>query len=480
MRDDSDDSTPRDARDADHIWLRQSVTFSVNGRTRTLEMALPLRPGATPDEVDALLDEADAGMRRLSQRLDAHLAELAEVSPAPAPAATIRPDVRPAAAPTMPPTTPPAMPPPTAQTPTRRPTTPQSAPTPPAPAPAAKTAPASGAPDLTRPEFLAALRAMGLDVRSAMERLGVRSLDGLNLREALDLLDRQAVRDGDASPAAPARVSDERAAALAAMPAPIGRADAARFEEEDDGPDFELSYPDPDDLPDHDEALADEDFAPEIMAPAAAPLADVPDLNELLGATAAAPAMPQPAQSAPKSAEAEPEPAEEPAEEPHVARARAVIADLRAAHTGGQPTGQQRSAYQHVVVSELGETRAAGVIRAVWNLTPEKLGSEQYDALIRWGKLDTFGDEVEAVLELLRAEYRAAQQRNAAERATPGASPATPAAPAATPAAAPPTPRRPSQSAPAEQPPGARPAPRGRSSSARSQAGSQAGSQGGA
>ena len=71
-----DDSITRDARDADHIWLRQSVTFSVNGQTRTLEMALPLRPGATPDEVDALLDEADAGMRRLSQRLDAHLAEV--------------------------------------------------------------------------------------------------------------------------------------------------------------------------------------------------------------------------------------------------------------------------------------------------------------------------------------------------------------------------------------------------------------------
>ena len=63
-------------RDSNHIWLRQSVTFTVNGQTRTVEMALPLRAGATPGEVEALLDEADAGMRRLSRRLDAHLAEL--------------------------------------------------------------------------------------------------------------------------------------------------------------------------------------------------------------------------------------------------------------------------------------------------------------------------------------------------------------------------------------------------------------------
>jgi ribosomal protein L12E/L44/L45/RPP1/RPP2 len=322
---------------------------------------------------------------------------------------------------------------------------------------------------------------MGLDVRSAMERLGVRSLDGLNLREALDLLRRQALRDGAAPPAD----------SPAAPPAPIGRAEAARFEEEDDGSDFELSYPDPDDLPDNDEELADEDFAPDVAAatPPASVTGDVPDLDELLSATAAAPVAAAPAPAQPPQASQEPS---EPEEEPLVARARAVIAELRAAHTGGQPTGQQRTAYRHVVVDELGETRAAGVIRAVWSLTPEKLGPEQYDALIRWGKLDTFADEVEAVLELLRAEYRA-QQRNAAQSATPGASPvatppATPTEPAATPAATPAARRRPTQSAPqsapAEQPPAARPAPRGRSSSAGvdagARAGSQAGSQGGA
>ncbi|HEX8730381.1 MAG TPA: hypothetical protein VF739_17255, partial [Ktedonobacterales bacterium] len=103
MRDDSTPRDPHDVRDADHIWLRQSVTFSVNGQTRTLEMALPLRPGATPDEVDALLDEADAGMRRLSQRLDAHLAEVSATPAAPIPAPAPAPERRAAERPAPPP-----------------------------------------------------------------------------------------------------------------------------------------------------------------------------------------------------------------------------------------------------------------------------------------------------------------------------------------------------------------------------------------
>lgn len=299
-----------------------------------------------------------------------------------------------------------------------------------------------------------------------MERLKVRSLDGLNLRESLELLRRQSLRDGEApEPPAnastrPPAISEERAAALAAMPAPIGRADAARFEEEEDGPAFEVSYPDPDDLPGLDDDFAEEEFAPQEMTPAAA-LDDVPDgLNEPPTApVAAAPATP----TAPPEAEEQQEP-------PAVIRAREVIATLRAAHTGGQPTAQQRKAYANMVVGELGEAKAAGVIRAVWSLTPDKLGPEQYDELIRWGKLDTFADEVESVLDLLRAEW-IAQHGGAQPASQPAAPAAQPAEPPTKPAA-----RRPAASAsegaaehaPQEQPPAPRSSSRGRSASANS------------
>jgi hypothetical protein len=196
------------------------------------------------------------------------------------------------------------------------------------------------------------------------------------------------------------------------MPAPIG---VPRFDEEDDGPEFEVSYPDPDDLPGDDEFDGEGDFAPHEVAaapsaatPAAsAPLSDVPDLEELLnGATAA------------------------PAEDALTTRARAAIAALRVAHPGGEPTPHQRNAYKNIVIGQLGEAKATSVIRGVWDLTPDRLGPEHLDAFIRWGKEDDFAEEVDTALTILRAEYaaRAAQEKAGAET-SPSSKPASPEAP---------------------------------------------------
>lgn len=464
MREES--SGARDARDPNHIWLRQSVTFSVNGQTRTLELALPLRPGATPDEVEALLDEADAGMRRLSSRLDAHLAEVTGAAPSASPSAPERherperaeraerheapPAPRPAA-PTRPVEAAPASvekvekP---AEKPAPRPTTA------PATAPAASpatAAPAASGPDLTRPEFLAAVGVLGLDARTVMERLNVRSLNGLNLREALDLLRRQVVRDGGVSTGpSPASATSQSPAAHAERPAPIG---APRFDEEDDSPTFELSYPDSDDLPGEEEFESAEDFAPLEATPAttpsaqasSAPISDVPDLEELLNGGA-----------------------RKAAEDATTTRAREVIATMRAAHPGGQATPHQRTAYQHVVIDQIGEAKAASVARAMWTLTPEQLGPEHYDAFTRWGKEDDFAEEVEAALAILRAEYAAERAAKQSGKSSAPASAQPTAKPATKPADAPPARR-------AAQEPAERPAPpRGRTTSARN------GSQGGA
>src|SRR5260370_42509392 len=61
-------------RRGEHIWLRQSATFAVDGQTRMVEIAIPLRPGASAEEVEALLRQADAGMERLRHHLDARVA----------------------------------------------------------------------------------------------------------------------------------------------------------------------------------------------------------------------------------------------------------------------------------------------------------------------------------------------------------------------------------------------------------------------
>src|SRR5690242_8879808 len=283
--------------DGGHIWLRQAATFTVAGQTRTVEIAVPLRPGADAEEIEALLREADAGLERLSRHLDARMAALAGLSPgsgeiaepdAPvsaAPAAhpampagavaeTAEPPARPAAAPTpartpdagaretptpRPPATVPTHEPPAA---TRArpsgplPASPAAAAHPtPAPSPAAPSPAAASAEPLSIADFLAAARQeFGYNPKQAMERLSVRTLSGLNLREALEMLRRQALGDGTtvepapaapSAPATPARVTPPSARSVPASTATTP--DEARyFEEEEDEPDMAFGLPDED------------------------------------------------------------------------------------------------------------------------------------------------------------------------------------------------------------------------------------------
>src|SRR4051794_32582233 len=59
----------------EHIWLRQSVTYTHEGQTRTLEIALPIRPDTPSEEIARLLAQAEAGMAQLSSSLDRRMAE---------------------------------------------------------------------------------------------------------------------------------------------------------------------------------------------------------------------------------------------------------------------------------------------------------------------------------------------------------------------------------------------------------------------
>ncbi len=471
----------RDTRDPNHIWLRQSVTFTVNGQTRTLELALPLRPGATPEEVEALLDEADAGMRRLSRRLDAHLAEVTGVTPAsvtPASATPAPPE--PIAAPAATPEAPAAAPQPArraarSHTPHRDHTCAcRHA------RPCARHACAATRQWGTRPDtsgvpgggWRAGPRCAHGD--GAAERaLAQRPQPARGARTAAPSGLARGRRPADAAPtpaAMPASMPDERD-----LPAPIG---SARFDEEDDDdPDFELSYPDPDDLPGDDDFSGEDDFAPLEAAPArpapsaasTGPLGDVPDLDDLLTDQQRAPVAP----SAPAT----------PAT-PATAHAREVIAALRVAHPGGQPIEQQRRAYQNIVLGQLGEAKVASVVRAVWGITPDRLGPEQFDAFNRWGKEDAFVEEVEDVLSLLRAEWIAQQaQQTQQAGAQPAASAAKPAAPPQRPAQRDETAAEQVAEQAAEQEPAARPAPRGRPATPRANTGATRGArnpQGGA
>jgi hypothetical protein len=411
-----------DEHDANHIWLRQSVRFSVGGRERTIEIAVPLPLGATPQEVERLLAEADAGMARLSRHLDQQveaalrgdLSVAATTTPTAAPAADTPAPAQPAplraAAPRSPQgegtgvRTPPA---------TRR----------IAELPAASATLASGEepgvrPPLTRPEFLAETRALGLTPPQVMERLGVRTLDGLNLREALDMLRRQL---GGGAPAAPEPPAPRDTPATANGAAHVSaRADTpapavpASFDEEEE---FELVVLGPDmqaedygeELPYGDDEARDPAGALDALEALDADgdddaLDDVPDLGDMLP-----PLPPEPAQPVGGSAFT-------PAQK---ARARELVSNFRAVAAGGSPARSQHNAFANVVVDQLSAETAAALVRGLWGQPPDRLGADQLVAVVNWGKQDEFAEEAPVVLALLRAEQARRSGADTASAAPP-------------------------------------------------------------
>jgi len=272
-----------------------------------------------------------------------------------------------------------------------------------------------------------------------MEHLNVRSLSGLNLREALEMLRRQVLRDGGAAvePAppelsAPARSAPSAASAPAPTPAATIPGEPHYFEEEDDEPEMAFGLPDEDGV--HEEmggydALDAEpgDLEDELGEFDDDELEDVPDFAApparraapARGAAPVAPAMTQPVK---------PPAAATGSIAGGAARSQAmqIVGQLRGARAGGTPSAQQRTAYQNVVTNELGEARARALAQGVYHVAPDRLGPEQYDALISWGKRDTFAEEVNAVLAALRAE----RASGAASLPNGAASTPAPAAPA--------------------------------------------------
>jgi hypothetical protein len=490
-------------RDGEHIWLRQSATLTVNGQTRTLEIGVPLPLGATPDEIDVLLRQAAAGMDLLTRQLDTRVAalldasapapavEAAAVAPAPiaapaavapapiaAPAPERAPDLQgrespptppartepaasariakshtdatpPSARPSVPPATPvapaakPTPEPPAPEAPAAR----QRASEPPAPKPAArpepKPAPEPPAPPatpLTIPEFVAAAqREFGLNPKQAMDRLGVKSLAGLNLNEALARLRRQAVRDG--SPAPTESAPPPASARPTSAPASARVAEPAHYFEEEDG-EYEVSF-----TADEDDELEDDFTAASQRTPLPLgitsddddlgyddfDLDDVPDFGPPPSTAAhRAPARTPAVESRePPTTPARTPPLEgrelsAPLASGEQSHAMQLIGQMRGVRGGGVPTADIRRAYRNIVVQELGDVNARALVQGLWKISPEKLGAEQIEALVSWGKRDTFAEEVALVLAELRAvQAHAATAETSAADSDASAPPAT-------------------------------------------------------
>ena len=271
---------------------------------------------------------------------------------------------------------------------------------------------------MTRPQFLTAAAELGLNPRQAMDQLGVRSLEGLNLREALESLRRQLL--GAASAA-------EAELEIAPEPEPVATATATPaapryFEEEDDET---IPYSLDEETDDDDETTGD-DFASSVSSRSAnellpageddtlddIDLEDVPDLSPPASARQrATPAT----RKAPTAATETPTPTTEAAPTSGGrTQAMQLIGKLRAATGGGPASDYQRNAYHNIVEDELGKPQATALVRGLWRTTLDRLSSGQLEALIRWGKEEVFAEEAAQVIATLRAEQRRAEQADAA------------------------------------------------------------------
>src|SRR5579864_4759670 len=62
--------------DGQYIWLRYSTQFTRGGQPHTIEMGIPVPLGASAEQREQLIREAEAGMEQLSRRVEGRVAQL--------------------------------------------------------------------------------------------------------------------------------------------------------------------------------------------------------------------------------------------------------------------------------------------------------------------------------------------------------------------------------------------------------------------
>jgi hypothetical protein len=243
-----------------YIWLRYATQFKVGDRLQTIEMGVPVPLGASAEERERLFREAEVGLEQLANRVENRVGQV-----------TTRNQPGPIVTPTPKTTVPPAAASPSTPPPTSQPT--QRAATPPSPAPIqlhetvptasptvptreAVQPPTSNDKDIavppTRhyigasmpsapgtsgdvsgsmklPQFIQYIKeSLGLNPKQAMDLLNVKTLSGLNLRDALEQLQSLVVRETTAStPTIPTPIVHEQQATKSNAKTPPANATAA-------------------------------------------------------------------------------------------------------------------------------------------------------------------------------------------------------------------------------------------------------------
>jgi hypothetical protein len=394
-----------------YIWLRYTTQFSAGGRTHTIEMGIPVPVGASAEMREQLIREAEMGMEQLTRRVESRVSQMLQRSSRPPEtartqeSATLRSSQAPLqdvgsrsiqGAPASPGTR--------STGPAREASQPLSLPE---KQPAATPVHQGGvvnmpvtpgvqgdANSMKLSQFMQIIReAWGLTPKQAMDLLNVKTLNGMNYREALRQLqplvegDARSVATPDASTHSPIvsqpKPDEERRRSQESSPNPTPAEERGRPQG---------SPPNPTPHP----PLRKEAKQDTLAGPANIPVIPIKDdmIREV-------------PRKVYKFDEEDEEMEEEKGEgsEEQRAIARIKLDELKEVRGTALASSGRLTALQNVLNSQISDEQLQRLIQNAWGATSvKKLKVDQVEALISWAKEDYFVDEVEAVLALIDEE----------------------------------------------------------------------------
>ncbi len=381
-----------------YIWLRCTTQFNVGGRTHTIEMGVPVPVGTSAEMREQLIREAEIGMEQLTRRVENRVAQIAqrnarssEPQRTQAPA-TIRSNQVPlqeetnrsstgAGAPVGPRSHTP--------TPTRE------APQPlslhekqPAPMPVRQTGPVNMPvtpglqgdvnSNMKLSQFMQTIReAWGLTPKQAMDLLNVKTLNGMNYRDALRKL--QPLVEGNSRETTSAGVVNKASAPIQSK-----------------SPEEQAKPQGPIPMQELQSKLPVSPKVDVLHGPTNIPV--IPINDEMI-------------REAPRKVykfdEEDEELQEEKEEENEEQRiiARIKLDELKEVRGTSAASQGRLTVLQTVLNQQISDQQLLYLIEQVWGVTNiKKLKVDQVEALISWAKEDFFVEEVESVLALINGE----------------------------------------------------------------------------
>lgn len=466
--------------DNPYIWLRYTTQFTTGGRTHTIEMGIPMPLGASAETREQLIREAEAGMDQLSRHVENRVTQMQQ--------RTAQPQGRPIpqgiSSPLQPSTSAPSRPPtpnigtvgtpssssavpvrdggmqPASSSPAARPNTNVGASMPLAP-----NVPGEAGGNIKLSQFMHYIReAWGLTPKQAMDLLNVKTLNGLNYRDALKQLQPLVAGEqgSTATPAGTRNTPQGSALNQTSTPFPSTRQNVGTAQGSGTNAAPPASSPAParpnvgPHAPSEREATSQRDrkevkeatpspasaghTSPQITfhqpdnvsRPQASQQGTTKEGKETPqgGAGNRAPTSATEASKIPiipissgmvhdaqqsyrfdEEDDGESELDEIELDEGNHDReqqqilARIKLDELKEVRGSSTASPGRLTVLQNVTGSQISETQLHQLIRAAWGATsPKKLKVDQVEALISWAKEDLFVDEVEAVLALIAEE----------------------------------------------------------------------------